>query len=67
MIGVMGLHHFEGSQAEVGCLLARRYWGQRLMTEALSALLGFAHDIGLVRLEAEIDVGNARSERLFSG
>ena len=67
MVGVIGLHNFEGVQAEIGCLLARAYWGQGLMREAVLAVMEFAPGIGLMRLNAEIDAGNARSERLFAG
>lgn len=67
MVGVVGLHHFEGVQAEIGCLLAREYWGRGLMREAVLAMQGFAPGVGLARLHAEIDAGNVRSERLFAG
>lgn len=67
MVGVVGLHNFEGMQAEVGCLLARAVWGRGLMREAVLAVMEFAPGIGLTRLNAEIDAGNARSEGLFAG
>ena len=67
MIGVVGLHNFAGGQAEIGCLLAKAYWGRGLMREALLAVLDVAPGVGLARLDADIDVGNGRSERLFSG
>jgi len=67
LVGVVGLHNFEGVQAEIGCLLARAYWGQGLMREAVLAVMKFAPGIGLTRLDAEIDAGNTRSERLFAG
>ena len=67
MIGVVGLHNFAGDRAEVGCLLAKAYWGRGLMREALLAVLDVAPGVGLARLDAEIDAGNGRSERLFSG
>lgn len=67
MIGVVSLHNFAGDQAEIGCLLARVQWGQGLMREALLAVLNVAPGVRLARLEAEIDAGNMRSQRLFSG
>ena len=66
LIGVVGLHNFDADQAELGCLLARAHWGQRLMREALLAVLDFAPGVGLTRLTAQIDAGNARSQRLFA-
>lgn len=67
MVGVVGLHNFESLQAEIGCLLARAYWGRGLMREAVLAVMEFAPGIGLTRLKAEIDAGNARSVGLFEG
>jgi ribosomal-protein-alanine N-acetyltransferase len=41
------------SKAEIGFLLARSYWNQGLMTEALTAVLAYALDaLGLNRIEA---------------
>lgn len=52
--------------AEIGYDLARAYWRQGYMTEALSAMLqfGFAH-MGLHRIEAEVMPGNVNSLRLL--
>jgi len=50
MVGVVGLHNFEGMQAEIGCLLARAYWGRGLMREAVLAVIEFAPYIGLTQL-----------------
>lgn len=69
VIGTCGLHHFDGARAcaEVGCLLARRHWGQGLMAEALVALLAHARDdLRLRWLLADIDADNLRSQRLFA-
>ena len=67
LIGTCGLHSFaDTTTAEVGCLLARAYWGRGLMYEALSALFRTATtDFGLRILLADIDAGNIRSRRLF--
>jgi RimJ/RimL family protein N-acetyltransferase len=68
VIGTCGIHSFaaDGTAAELGCLLARRAWGQGLMAEALVSLidLGFA-TLGLAALRADIDAPNLRSRRLF--
>ncbi len=69
LVGTCGLHSFnsETSIAEVGCMLARNYWGQGLMREALQALFAFAAEqIGLSRLRADIDEPNQRSRILFA-
>jgi RimJ/RimL family protein N-acetyltransferase len=57
----------EGSaRAELGYALGRAHWGQGLMHEALAALLaaGFG-DMGLRRVEAEVDIRNVSSARLL--
>jgi ribosomal-protein-alanine N-acetyltransferase len=68
VIGTCGIHSFtsDGTAAEIGCLLARRSWGQGLMAEALTSVidLGFA-TLGLESLRADIDAPNLRSRRLF--
>lgn len=69
IIGTCGLHSFSPNRrvAEVGCLLARRYWGRGLMREALQAVLAFGtHSLGLRLLLAEIDEDNLPSQRLFA-
>jgi RimJ/RimL family protein N-acetyltransferase len=68
VIGTCGIHSFsaDGTAAEIGCLLARRSWGQGLMAEALTSVidLGFS-TLGLESLRADIDAPNLRSRRLF--
>jgi [ribosomal protein S5]-alanine N-acetyltransferase len=69
LIGTRGLHSFdsETSTAEVGCMLARNYWGQGLMREALHTLCGFAAEqLGIRSLRADIDEPNQRSKVLFA-
>lgn len=54
--------HAQNRRAEIGYILARPYWGQGYMHEALQALLDYAfveHDLN--RLEADIDPLNAAS------
>ncbi len=53
-------------RAEVGYALAHAQWGRGLMTEALGALIGHAFgELGLRRLEADVDPRNAASIRLL--
>jgi [ribosomal protein S5]-alanine N-acetyltransferase len=69
LIGTCGLHSFdsETSTAEVGCILAQKYWGQGLMREALQTLCVFAAEqLGIRRLRADIDEPNQRSKVLFA-
>ncbi|WP_298442119.1 GNAT family protein [uncultured Ferrimonas sp.] len=56
----------QNRRAEVGYMLSRSMWGQGLMSEALGAIvhLCFA-DMGLNRLEADIDPNNGGSARLL--
>lgn len=58
--------HQGGYVGEVGYALARPYWGQGLMTEALYAVLdyGFRH-MGLRRIEATCRVDNVGSYRVM--
>jgi RimJ/RimL family protein N-acetyltransferase len=51
-------------RAELGFALGRTHWGRGFMREALARLLSFAfHELGLRRLEADVDPRNARSVR----
>jgi ribosomal-protein-alanine N-acetyltransferase len=68
LIGTCGLHSFAEPPhaAEIGCLLARAFWGRGLMHETLTGLISVAsRDFGLRELRADIDADNARSLRLF--
>ncbi|MFM4720888.1 GNAT family N-acetyltransferase [Aeromonas bivalvium] len=72
LIGTCGLHSFVADpvqaglpQAEVGCMLARSHWGQGLMGEALSAVTGYAGELGIHTLLADIEPENGPSQRLF--
>jgi len=52
-------------RADVGYWLGRRYWGQGIMSEALSALLHFGFDtLNFAKIEAEVFVENERGIRL---
>ena len=69
LVGTCGLHSFAADaglrQAEVGCMLARSHWGQGLMREALSAVMGYAGELGIHTLLADIEPENLPSQRLF--
>jgi [ribosomal protein S5]-alanine N-acetyltransferase len=53
-------------RAELGYALGRQYWGQGLMQEALAELLSAAFDnMGLRRIEAEVNTRNTPSARLL--
>lgn len=56
----------EHGRAEIGYALARREWGRGVMTRALPALLRFAfEELGLRRIEADVDPRNPGSYRLL--
>lgn len=68
VVGTCGLHSFEpeSQRAEVGCLLARHYWRQGIMREALTCVIDFGFDsFDLRSLRADIDAPNTRSLALF--
>ena len=56
----------QSCRAEVGYILSRPAWGRGLMQEALGALLHYGFgELGLRRIEADIDPRNARSARIL--
>ncbi len=56
--------HEESRRAEIGYSLAREHWRRGYMHEALVALIDLAFgELGLNRLEGDIDPRNAPSER----
>lgn len=64
LIGICSLFHLVRPcrRCEVGYSIAREYWRQGYMFEAVSALLGWAfEDLGMNRLEADIDPRNTAS------
>lgn len=55
-----------GVWGEIGYVMARPYWGQGLMTEALREVLRFGFDaLGLNRIQARCKVENAASARVM--
>jgi len=67
-IGSCGLFHFDEGfhHAEVGYDLHRDFWGQGIMAEAVAAILSYGFtELGLHRVEANIDIANERSKGLL--
>lgn len=70
LIGLVNYHHREAAnrRLEIGYLLTRAHWGQGLMREALTALLGhFFHAFDVHRVEATVEPDNLPSRRLLEG
>jgi ribosomal-protein-alanine N-acetyltransferase len=68
LIGSCSLFHFDEGfdRAEVGYELNRAFWGKGIMTEAVSAILTFGFsELGLHRIEANIEIANERSKNLL--
>ena len=68
VIGSCSFHHFDSGfhRAETGYELNRAWWGQGIMTEALSAVLTYGFtELGLHRVEAIIDIENEPSKNLL--
>jgi RimJ/RimL family protein N-acetyltransferase len=66
VVGTVTLAQVDASnlRAELGYALGRDHWGRGLMGEALRLLLAFAFgELGLRRLEADVDPRNERSIR----
>lgn len=64
VIGTCTLFHLDldNRRAEIGYALGREHWGKGYMAEALGALLTLAFlQLGLHRLEADVDPANAGS------
>jgi ribosomal-protein-alanine N-acetyltransferase len=65
LIGSCGLHHFDEGfhRAEIGYGLHRAFWGQGIMSEAVSSVLTYGFtELSLHRIEAIIDIENERSK-----
>jgi ribosomal-protein-alanine N-acetyltransferase len=68
-IGSCLLFRYEESsaRAELGYVLGHAHWGRGYMHEALRSLIDCAFgELGLRRLEAEVDARNARSARVLT-
>jgi len=66
-VGGISLFHIRKAhfQAEVGYLLLPEQWGKGIATEALSAVLGFAWQVGFHRLEATTHPDNYPSAQVL--
>ena len=68
VIGTCGYYGFHGrhARASIGYELARSYWRQGIMTEALDAVIGFGfREVGLNRIQAVVMPGNEGSDKLL--
>lgn len=68
LIGTCVLNRFDPDfhHAETGYELDRACWGKGIMAEAMSAVLTYGFtDLGLHRIEAQIDMKNERSKGLL--
>ena len=69
MMGTVTLNRWDrdNRHADVGFILAREFWGHGLAQEATRRLLRFGfEDMGLHRVEADVDPENAASLRLLA-
>lgn len=68
MIGSFTLFHIDSAnrRAEVGYILNQAFWGQGYASEALTRMIRHCfEDLGLARLEADVDPQNAGSLKLL--
>jgi ribosomal-protein-alanine N-acetyltransferase len=69
LIGVLGADDFQGGtshRAEIGYWLAKSYWGNGLMTDALGVFVKYAFDrLELLRLTAHVFDFNIASARVL--
>ena len=68
LIGTCGFHAISDHdrRVEVGYDLNREYWGQKIMTEALSLIFSFAFEVSDVnRIEAFVEPPNTGSRKLL--
>src|SRR5690606_8869895 len=68
VIGMVGYNYWvrQDYRASIGYDLARDYWGQGIMPEAVRAILefGFEH-MALNRIEADASIDNTKSHRVL--
>ena len=55
----------DGDGSDIGFVLAATHWGHGIMTEAISAVLGFARRLGLRSVTGTCDPDNRASIRVF--
>lgn len=61
-LGSLDVRHL---RAELGYDLSPAFWGRGFVTKAVAALLDYAFEQGLYRVEATVMEGNVRSERVL--
>jgi ribosomal-protein-alanine N-acetyltransferase len=69
LIGMVGYNYWirRDARGSVGYDLARAYWGQGIMTEALAVVVAFGfRRMGLNRIEADADARNPASARVLA-
>jgi ribosomal-protein-alanine N-acetyltransferase len=66
-IGSCGLRsHDDGTSASLGYFIAQPYWRRGLASEAVKAFIDVAFErLGLARVVADVEKGNAASERIL--
>jgi RimJ/RimL family protein N-acetyltransferase len=65
LVGAIELR-IRGDEGDIGFIIGRRYWGQGIVPEALTAVTAFARKhLALSRIHGYCDVDNARSARVF--
>jgi len=69
LVGGIGFHHFQlGSsfKAEIGYWLAKPYWNQGIMTEAVRKVSAFGFkEFGLAKISANVFLNNKGSARVL--
>ena len=68
VIGIISYNSYQqDGLATVGYILSRSYWNQGIMIEALSECIKYGFfALGVHRIEAQVEPGNAVSERLLA-
>ncbi len=68
VLGTCGFHNHkpEHFRAEMGYELGKEHWGQGIIDEAITAILGYGfNQMNYNRIEAFVNYGNARSTRFL--
>lgn len=67
LIGLIGCHHLDSGEDEIGYWLGKPFWGHGFASEATRAFIdGLFHSLRLTVLSAGYHVGNQRSARLLT-
>lgn len=68
LIGTCGFHSWEPTEyrAEVVAVLAKEYWNQGYMTEALRRVMRYGYEeMNLFRIQAKVEPPNIASRKMF--